>query len=80
MNFSNVINFQTQVFDQFGKDVMISAISPENFTVSIRTSVSPTLISWILMFYDRIEVLRPDDLIDELRKIAKTVLKTYPED
>lgn len=68
------------VFDQFGKDVMISAISPENFTVSIRTSVSPTLISWILMFYDRIEVVRPDDLIDELRKIAKTVLKTYPED
>ena len=68
------------VFDQFGKDVMISAITPENFTVSIRTSVSPTLISWILMFYDRIEVLRPDDLIDELRKIAKTVLKTYPED
>ena len=66
------------VFDRFGKDVLISEIGPDSFTVSIRSSVSPTLVSWILMFYDRVEVLRPGELIDELRKIAETVLKTYP--
>ncbi len=66
------------VFDRFGKDVLISETGPDHFTFSIRSSVSPTLISWILMFYDRVEVLRPDDLKKELRKIAETVLKTYP--
>ena len=68
------------VFDQFGRDVMISATDADSFTFSIRSSVSPTLISWILMFYDRVTVIRPNELKEELRKIAKTVLKTYPND
>ncbi len=68
------------VFDQFGRDVLISAIEPDSFTVSIRSSVSPTLISWIIMFHTRVRVLHPVSLIEELQKTAETILKTYPHE
>ncbi|MBR4457102.1 MAG: WYL domain-containing protein [Solobacterium sp.] len=68
------------VFDQFGRDILITEIEADSFTVAVRSSISPTLISWILMFYDRIEVKRPNELILELQKIARFVLKTYSKD
>ena len=53
------------VFDQFGRKLIISKITKNTFTVSIRSSLSPTLVSWILMFYDRIRVKAPKSLIKE---------------
>ncbi len=65
------------VFDEFGDDIIISQTDSTSFTASIRTSVTPTLISWLLMFTGRLTVLKPAELISELLATAQTLEKTY---
>jgi len=65
------------VFDQFGKDVLISEADEQTFTVHLKSSVTPTLVSWVLMFYDRIQVLGPQELIQQLLTIADSLQRTY---
>lgn len=71
------ISLSSQVFDQFGDNILISKADEKTFTASIRSALTPTLVSWILQFYDRIQILHPDDLIDELNHIADTIHLTY---
>ena len=59
--------------------MIVSRHDSTSFTVSIRSSLSPTLVSWILMFYDRIKVIAPQELIEELKTIAETLRKTYSD-
>lgn len=71
------LSLSSIVFDQFGYDIMITAVDETSFTAAIRTSVSPTLISWLLQFSGKAAVLRPQSLIDELLNISKEIRKTY---
>lgn len=68
------------VFDRFGTDLLISEVTEKDFTVSIRTSLSPTLVSWILMFYDRLTVKAPEALKEELLAIADRIQSVYKKD
>ena len=71
------INLSNILFDEFGKDIIISKTTDDYFIVNIRTSITPTLTSWILQFYDKIEVVKPKELIDELKKISKSIKEKY---
>ena len=65
------------VFDQFGRDILISEANEKHFTASIQTSLTPTLVSWIIQFYDKIRIIHPQDLIDSLLDIARSIDNTY---
>ncbi len=65
------------VFDQFGRDIIISDVSEKTFTASIRTAVTPTLISWILMFEKDIRVIKPASLITQLNELAREIQDKY---
>ena len=65
------------VFDEFGRDIIISKVDETSFTASIRTSVTPTLISWLLQFYDRMEVKKPESLKERLYTIGENLIQTY---
>lgn len=71
------LSLSSIVFDQFGYDIMITAVDDASFTAAIRTSVSPTLISWLLQFSGKATVLRPQSLIEELLNISEELRKTY---
>lgn len=66
------------VFDQFGENIVISAVNDTTFTASIRTTVTPPLVSWFLQFYDKVTIQKPKSLIEEYQKIAQSLQKTYP--
>lgn len=68
------------VFDQFGEDIVISKVDETTFTASIRTAVTPTLVSWFLQFYDRIVIKKPKSLIEEYQRIANALLTTYQKE
>lgn len=66
------------LFDTFQKEnIMINSCGDDTFTASIRTAVTPTLVSWFLQFYDRITVVRPQSLIRRLTEIAAATLENY---
>lgn len=64
-------------FDQFGQDILISEVKEETFIVHLPISVSMTLIGWLLQFKDKVMVLSPDSVIDEIKKTAQSVLSLY---
>lgn len=65
------------VFDQFGRSIIISSVKEHSFTASIQASVTPTLISWLLQFYDRITVLKPASLIQKLSDMGDVLQNRY---
>lgn len=68
------------VFDQFGGNIVISAVNDTTFTASIRTSITPPLIAWFLQFYDKVVIKKPKALIEDYQKIAETLMHTYPKE
>lgn len=71
------LSLLNQVLDQFGQDLLISKVTDHTFTASIRSAVTPTMIGWLLQFYDRIRVIAPDSLIEEFCRIAASINSTY---
>lgn len=73
------LSLSSQVFDQFGTDIIISKVTDTSFTASIRTAITPPLISWLLQYPSLIRVLKPQELIDRLKEIADILHQTYEE-
>lgn len=71
------LSLSSIVFDRFSEDILISHISDTSFTASIRTAVTPTLVSWILMFPGKIQVAKPQSLIDTLLSVADSIHTCY---
>lgn len=71
------VSMASQVFDEFGDNLIVSKVTDHNFTASIRTSVTPTLIGWLLQFGDKVIIRKPDNLIQDLLNIAEHIQKTY---
>ena len=71
------LSLVSQIYDQFGSDLIISRVSADTFTVNVRSALTPPLISWILTFYDEITVKKPKALIDELLKISGVLMEKY---
>ncbi len=71
------IDLVNEVFDQFGQEVLISEVKDSTFTVNLVLTLSPTLLSWIVQFKDKITVLSPPSLIADIKNLATSLLKNY---
>ena len=65
------------ILDEFGSHMIISEVKDNSFTVSLKTAITPTLLSWLMLFYDRITVIQPIELKEKLLAIANMVITTY---
>lgn len=65
------------ILDEFGNQMIISKVNDEYFTLSLKTAITPTLLSWLLLFYDRVTVIQPAKLKEKLLTIANKVIDTY---
>lgn len=74
------LSLTSQVFDQFGSDIIISSVTDRTFTASIRTAVTPPLVSWLLQYPSLIRVRAPQELIGRMKEIADILQKTYQEE
>jgi predicted DNA-binding transcriptional regulator YafY len=67
----------TAVYDRFGLDVNVSNIKDGWFTVSAHVRVSPGFLSWLTIFGDKAEVLSPQDLRNDIRRLAVSISDVY---
>ena len=65
------------VIDRFGEDVLITGSNAEEFTISIEVVASPTFIAWLFQFGDKVKILSPNSLAQELKNAAEKVAKLY---
>ena len=68
------------IIDRFGKkDVVMYPVDDEHFKVIVKVAVSPVFISWAMSFGDKLVVLSPESVRDEIRQMAKKLSEVYAE-
>lgn len=65
------------IIDRFGTDVTFFKREGEKFDVNVKVAVSPVFLSWLMIFGEKIEVISPQSVRDELAALAKSVIKKY---
>lgn len=75
-------SIENKVFEEFGeKNLILLKGSDENKKIiSIKTTITPTLKSWLVLYYKQIKVIGPQSLIDELVTIANYFKEIYGEE
>ena len=71
------VSLLDSVCDRFGQDVPMRAAGDEWVIIRAEAAVSEGLLSWVLQFGDRIEVLGPPSLRNDIRAKARSLRKLY---
>lgn len=67
-----------EIVDRFGSDTMMKVgADEERFFMSTKCVISDGLVSWIMQFGDKIEVLEPKSLRDKVKKRAEEIAELY---
>ena len=59
------------IIDRFGKDVMIVPADEEHFHVNVEVAVSGLFLGWIFALGDKIRIIGPDAVVEEMRDMIK---------
>ena len=65
------------VIDRFGQDTMLIPDGEEHFVFTVEVAVSPLFLSWVMGFGNKAQILYPQSVIDECKKMARQVLEQY---
>ena len=65
------------IIDAFGQKTMIMPFDEDHFTANVFVEVSPTFFAWLFNFGDRIEVVNPPKVREEMKQYTKSVLANY---
>lgn len=66
-----------QVTDRFGDSIFIINVTETTFDFTVKAAVSDALVTWIMNYEDKIEVVSPDELRDKIVSRAEKILKIY---
>lgn len=66
-----------QVNDRFGENIFITNVTDGHFDFTVEAAVSEGLVTWIMNYSDKIEVLKPSNLRDMIATRAKKILDIY---
>ncbi len=70
-------NALEQVADRFGDDIYITKLTDTHFNFSVDVVISDALVTWIMNYGNRIEVVAPQNLREMIKTRADEILKTY---
>ncbi len=68
---------ENRILEEFGDGIIVNRIDEESFTVSIKTTITPTLKSWLLLYYDQLEIIKPESLKEDMKNIGQHLLEVY---
>ncbi len=66
-----------EILEQFGEDVPIKIDGENHFIAKANVELSDGLVSWIMQYGERMEVLSPHELKKAVRDKAKNILHMY---
>ena len=65
------------VIDRFGKDVYIEKADENSFIMKAEVVVSPTFLSWVFQFGDKVKILDPEYLVSKYKQYLANTLGLY---
>ena len=64
-------------FDRFGKNIMLVPFDKGHFTVTVSVAVSPRFFGWLCGFGEKVEIIAPDKVVDEMREFVNGICRLY---
>ncbi len=77
MRFPN--NMVDAVMDRFGRDVLIMKADDRHFEVTAVVSVSPQFFGWVFGLGNKVEIIRPDDVREQMKDALKQAISKYED-
>lgn len=65
------------VIDRFGKDVYIEKADENSFIMKAEVVVSPTFLSWVFQFGDKVKILDPEDVVSKYKQYLTDTISIY---
>lgn len=65
------------VFDRFGTDVRIVKSDEDHFICNVKVAISPHFLSWIMSFGNRVKLLSPDWVVEEMYQLILETKSVY---
>lgn len=65
------------VVDRFGTETIITPVDEEHFSFTVKVSVSPLFLTWVMNFGTDMKILSPQSVIDEFVDLAKKAIEQY---
>lgn len=65
------------IIDRFGREVIMTPVDEEHFSVTVKIAVSPLFLTWIMNFGADIKIISPQNVIDEFIETAKKAIDQY---
>ena len=67
------------IIDRFGKSVMMIPADDEHFTVNVTVLVSSQFLGWIFSLGEKVKILGPDEVVEEMRREGERLARQYGE-
>ena len=65
------------VLDRFGNDVFFTHKDEEHIIISTEVCVSPTFLSWLFQFGDKVKIISPSFVIEMMKEACKAQASQY---
>lgn len=65
------------MIDRFGKDIMMIPVDDAHFTVNVQVHVSRQFLGWIMSLGETVQILSPDEVVEQMRWEIKRMAKQY---
>ncbi len=65
------------VLDRFGRETTIIPDGNEHFTITVSVVVSPQFFGWVFGFGSDVEIISPENVRAEIKKLTEEILKKY---
>lgn len=65
------------VIDAFGQGTMLMPLDEGHFTANVYVEVSPTFFAWLANFGDKIEIVNPPSIREEMKQFIEKILSNY---
>jgi len=75
MQFSNEL--VGVVIDRFGKDIIISPIDDEHFTVNVNVAISSQFFGWVFALGTGVKILSPSSVVERMKQEVDALHKLY---
>ncbi len=65
------------MIDRFGNDISFFKVDSEHFKFTVKVSISPLFLSWLVNFKDNVKILSPDSVISDFKELLNSSLNQY---
>lgn len=69
--------FANAIIDRFGKDVFMKPVDAGHFEVFVDVAVSKQFFAWVMAMNDGVEIVGPDEVVEDVKKMIKELSKQY---